>query len=107
MAAHVKSATADPKLFERPQGQDYDDYGRLLAPVISSLRYGYEYSAPTLSARRAGLVWSADNLDRHCNFSFSQIRAVNPAAALPFHESHSVVYPMELRVCYMILTEEL
>jgi hypothetical protein len=35
LAAQVKSAVADPKILERPPGQDYDDYDALLAPIIS------------------------------------------------------------------------
>jgi hypothetical protein len=34
VAAHVKSAATDPSLVRRPRGQDYDDYDRLLAPII-------------------------------------------------------------------------
>jgi hypothetical protein len=35
VAAHVKSVAVDLKFLERPQGQDYDDYDRLLVPIIS------------------------------------------------------------------------
>jgi len=34
VAAHVKSAAMDPRVVQRPPGQDYDDYDRLLAPII-------------------------------------------------------------------------
>lgn len=35
VATHVKSVAADPGVVERPQGQDYDDYEALLAPIIN------------------------------------------------------------------------
>jgi hypothetical protein len=35
VATHVKSVAADPRAVERPEGQDYDDYNALLAPIIS------------------------------------------------------------------------
>lgn len=34
LAAHVKSIVADPKVLERPPGQDYDDYDALFAPSM-------------------------------------------------------------------------
>lgn len=34
VAAHVRSAAADPSVVQRPPGQDYDDYDRLLAPIV-------------------------------------------------------------------------
>jgi hypothetical protein len=34
VAAHVKSAAADPRVVQRPPGQDYDDYDPLFAPII-------------------------------------------------------------------------
>lgn len=34
VATHVKSVAADPRAFQRPHGQDYDDYEALLAPII-------------------------------------------------------------------------
>ena len=35
VAAQVKSAAADPRMVQRPPGQDYDDYDALLAPMIN------------------------------------------------------------------------
>jgi hypothetical protein len=35
VAAHVKSAGADPRMVQRPPGQDYDDYDALLAPIVN------------------------------------------------------------------------
>src|SRR5258708_3255900 len=35
VAMHVKSVVGDLRALERPQGQDYDDYDALLAPIIS------------------------------------------------------------------------
>jgi len=34
LATHVRATATDPSVVERPPGQDYDDYDRLLAPVI-------------------------------------------------------------------------
>jgi len=34
LAAHVESIVADPKVLERPPGQDYDDYDALFAPSM-------------------------------------------------------------------------
>jgi hypothetical protein len=35
VAAQVKTAAADPRMVQRPPGQDYDDYDALLAPIIN------------------------------------------------------------------------
>ncbi len=34
VAAHVQAVLADPRVLQRPAGQDYDDYDTVLAPVI-------------------------------------------------------------------------
>ena len=45
-------------------GPNLHDVYETLAGTVS-LKYGYAYAAPIQAARRAGLIWTADNLDHY------------------------------------------